>query len=243
MRKIMSEWNSAKKEIWILLVIVFAGWVVGEIITGVVMYTDKYAEMFSVGGITAMTAALIIVLIVSIVQMMISYELAISMGRTRREFLLGMSICIMLQTIIIAAFTILVSHLGHVTKALLYPNREWASDTEFVGIITFDVLKTYWWVLAILIILPPILGCTVCGLIKRFGSKAAWCLWAVYMIFVLIAPNIIRMLDDSQQGSFLWQASYVLSHIPAGAYVVVATGVILSLFLWNVKYLLKARVG
>ena len=166
------------------------------------------AEIWLCMGTMITQILLVIFIIMSGIGYHSEFMLALSMGRTRKEF---MGSYALRQILSIGVCYLLIQVLYRVEMAvypLLFPGL--SNEVEFTFV-------TSWW-LPLFIPLLMMLSMFVGALYSRFGKKWMGVLWVIWMACCFGLP---RLIPDEPQESHLFQ---FLTHIPGGIWL--ALGVV-----------------
>ncbi len=237
MKNITKELKFCYIDILQLALIPLGGWLIGETIIAVAIKVFNESTYFSVGSIIALSVLGVIMLILPTTQILTNFSLCVSMGRTRKQYLLGISLVLIVQTISLMVFTFLLSNLSYVIKEILYKNS--TNNYSFNGIISIELIINNFWIVLIAPFVFTTIALTVSALIKKFSSKVLWVIWAVYMVCVL---SITARLDNLVNMQFISNFIITISSLPP--YVLIGIGIFIWLIILivSIKYLLKASV-
>lgn len=122
------------------------------------------------------------------------FNLYISMGGTRKTFIISMWLISAIKYV--AVF--LLAFVMHKIQNAVLPGRLFADIGFF--------FKSY--ACIIVIVMLPLIELLVGSLILRFGTKAYWVIWGIYMVLSMLPANIEKAMEnkgDSLLKSFwLW---------------------------------------
>ncbi|MEG0899125.1 MAG: hypothetical protein RSF40_05370 [Oscillospiraceae bacterium] len=157
-------------------------------------------------------------------------SLAISMGRTRKDYIIGSLVTLTIHQVIVYVLCVFLSNISGFAAQLILKNV--LPDGDFWGVImgTKILMKV------LIAIAAAILGSTLLGLIgaaftTRFGMKALWVIWAIYMIAIFAGSNLKVIVE--RYFSFLLK-------IPPYIAIIVAIIAIGAVLIYSIKVLLKA---
>ncbi len=220
-----------------MLFLPIGAWIFGEIITAVIIVASNEDSYFTVGGIVALSLTGIVLLILPTMQILINFSLCVSMARTRKQYLIGISLTIMLEAIAMIIVALIMSNLSYIIKAVFYSNLP--VEEQFSGIISMQLALNYIWLLAVVPIAVTTVGLAVSALFKRYSSKVLWVIWAIYMVLVLsLSSNLERIFNIPIINTII---STVFS-LPPAIPITIAIAIWLIVLFFSVKSLLKASV-
>lgn len=196
------------------------GFMVGFGILCAIMFLDGDAEKwFCLGTLVALFALVMCAVIFYGLAYRQELNLALSMGRTRRQFVCAY---VLRQLVYLVA--------GYVLVLLLY-RLELALGAKIFAAyrreIDFGFLTDWRYVLAAI---PAITLVTlfIGTLYSYFGKKAGWILYALWMALGILGPRMISA--DPEDTSFLGQAGMglmgALQAVPAGMWVVISVAAV-----------------
>ena len=143
------------------------------------------------------------------------FMLALSMGRTRKEFMVSYT----LRQILTFAVAYLMIHVIYRAEMAIYPLMfpHLANGVEFTFI-------TSWW-LPLLIPLMTMLSMFIGALYSRFGKKWMGVLWAIWMVCCFVLP---RLIPDDPETSPVFM---FLVNLPGGLWLAAAVVAFLGMLI------------
>ena len=219
-------------EVLQFLAVAFGSYVFGIIVMMIIRAnTMEENECVTLGMLIAMAALVFIHFFGIIFSFVGEFNMAISMGATRRAYVGSYALFNMAE---LAGLELLLFVLGKIEAALMrviYPQCE----------IILDVTQYFQWKY----LLAVIVGMTVVELflgaaILRFGMKAFWVVWAIWMFLTLVpvklSENEVMAAKMHQLGEQIGLENIVQYLFAAG----VVAAVIMAVLGWNL--LKKQRV-
>lgn len=224
--------KTRKMEVLQFLAVAFGSYVFGIIVMMIIRAnTMEENECVTLGMLIAMAALVFIHFFGIIFSFVGEFNMAISMGATRRAYVGSYALFNMAE---LAGLELLLFVLGKIELALIsviYPQCE----------IILDVTQYFQWKY----LLAVIVGMTVVELflgavILRFGMKAFWVVWAIWMFLTLVpaklSENEVMAAKMHQLGEQIGLENIVQYLFAAG----VVAAVIMAVLGWN--FLKKQRV-
>lgn len=175
-KRIIDTWKLTATELYVTLLFMLGCGIFGLIIEGVVLTVDAEANSAIIGTLFAIFVGIFANWLFGIFAFGNSFNTVMSLGSTRKEFLIANGVTdyvnVIIETIAIIIFYFVESFLCKVIYA----------DREFDNLVWF--LADYRIVLGIIIILPAIkmLGG---ALILKFKKVAYWIMWALWIVTFL----------------------------------------------------------
>ncbi len=146
-------------------------------------------EYLKLGTLVAMLFSIIVLLFSAIFSLKTDFDLAISMGRTRKCFVPARYLLCAADCMVCMVGFMLISRMEDAVYRFLYP--------EAVSIWNVDVLfaKPVCWVGFLLA--TPALIMLMGGLFIKFSTKFFWFFWVVWMVCWLGGPRILSASEES----------------------------------------------
>ncbi len=224
--------KTRKMEVLQFLAVAFGSYVFGIIVMMIIRAnTMEENECVTLGMLIAMIVLVFIHFFGIIFSFVGEFNMALSMGATRKSFVGSYALFNMVE---LAGLELLLFVLGKIELALIsviYPQCE----------IILDVTQYFQWKY----LLAVIVGMTVVELflgavILRFGMKAFWVVWAIWMFLTLVpaklSENEVMAAKMHQLGEQIGLENIVQYLFAAG----VVAAVIMAVLGWN--FLKKQRV-
>ena len=236
--------QSVKKEIqverdsfWQFPLVVAGLWVFGMVLGLIITFASGENEEFvPMGFILALVGAVISIFFVG-AQMHMGFKLAVGMGTTRKSYLgsyYAVSFLLCLECYVVAVCTILLD------KAI------WAlgfSHMKFLFSLP-DYVPLFWWpiILVAAAAVSALAGAFFAALIYKWGQKAFWILWSVWMIGFVLLPQLASRWKDTAVAKFVFSIGGLLGAIPLWGWGVIALSVLALMPLTTVLIMRKEAV-
>lgn len=223
--------KTRKMEVLQFLVAAFGGYVFGIIVMMIIRANTVEKECVTLGMLIGMIILVFMHFFGITFSFVGEFNMALSMGATRKSFVGSYALFNMVE---LAGLELLLFVLGKIELALIsviYPQCE----------IILDVTQYFQWKY----LLAVIVGMTVVELflgavILRFGMKAFWVVWAIWMFLTLVpvklSENKVMAAKMHQLGEQIGLENIVQYLFAAG----VVAAVIMAVLGWNL--LKKQRV-
>lgn len=208
------------------------GWMLAFFLLGLLMVwfivgvTGDETTWFPMGGLLA-AVGIFIFAILCFLSYHQDFMLALSLGRTRKEFMLFFAIEQLIWVVAAYIGVILVTVLEEVMYSQLFPGMP--------GEISFVPILTDWRVflpcIAALVILPMFLG----ALYSRFGKRFGIILYFIWLVLCLVLPRLVERLESH------WNLN-LLEKIPVLGWIVLGIGALAAMLITTVKLGMKQTV-
>lgn len=203
MDAIRREWRAQWRNLLPQLMMVVAGFVLGRLIALVVELVSHEKEWVPLGALLAAFGLLAIFFTVAM-QFVMGLNHAILMSRTRIGFMIGNYLMGMLVLLLGLLLMIALGWMEYVTAS--------TADAQLLGI--FRKIAA--------VLLHPLflIGFPVCGvifadfigaLLARYGKRAGWTLWAIWMLGSLVLPRMAEA--SSGKDTLLTRAGQALGKL------------------------------
>ena len=231
-RTIIGQLRLARSSYLLSDAMILIGGILGTVIFELIMRLEEVHSddptTFEMAFVCGMLCYVINFFVSSISAMGQNFNNTISMGRTRRNFFIGYTLSCLINTFA-SAVTLFVIYLTEQWRL-----HAWWSDypceTNFSSFFAPGVLC---FAIILLAILQEFIGFAI----LRFGKKAFWVLWAIWMLSFIGIPRII---DDVQDGKNSPLADFGRFLIDAGSKVPTALwfvlGGVIGLVLFLISY-------
>ncbi len=241
---IMAELKFNYKDTFIFMCVTFFAWLFGEVLFAVLSVFIKELNVYiPVGAIVLAFTALIIMLIFPVISNYTTFNIAVGMGRTRKQFLIGVIIyqCLsILVTLLFSSFLVLVG--SSVIKNMLYGYMLESSYTDGWYIVG-KIYASYWWAIFIIALLGSLCSIVFMALMKKFSKKFFWVVWGIWMLFSLGMSSMVSMITGMMENEAVMSVVSVLQNVPVGVYGVFGTLFFVAVNAWAINYMLKASVS
>lgn len=187
--------------LWQSALIVGGAWLLGEIIFFCIVYFTREQEYFPLATLMACITLTLCLVLFPAYYFSCGYEQALSMGCSRRRFLLGMSLALVGQIVCYLALVCVLAAAEYGLFRLLCP-RGFAS----AELAELAALGQYWWALLLLPLEVLCVGLLLGALVQRWGRRALWGLWGVYMAVVLLGAFAPELVSGAPRDTLLLRA-------------------------------------
>lgn len=176
-------------ELLIYGLITAGGGIFGMIIMLVILACGGMdGEYFKVGTIGAMMFSVMILLFSGIFSLKNDFDLAISMGKTRKYFVPARYLMFVADWLICGSLPILISRIEDVIYKFFCPEVICSAD---VGML---FAKPVYWISILLVV--PIVSVLLGGLFLKFSTKFFWFFWALWMLASLVVPRLFSAAEE-----------------------------------------------
>lgn len=191
MKVIYETWKLNKKDLLIILGPMAGAWLFGVIIVAVIMNVpaleaEDYALM---GGFMMLIVWVAVNLFVGAFTLEKQFGMAVSMGRSRKEFILTYWIIYTLNVLLEFFSIILLDKVERVLASWLYRGMPCDFDP-------MPYLLDWRLILGILIVVPAV-NLFLGMLIMKFQRKAFWGIWVVWMLGSIGLPRLVHFVDEN----------------------------------------------
>lgn len=200
----------------------FIAWMAGFGMLHLIM-ADDGTSWLAVGTLLGGVIAGIVSLLVSVFSLGILFNTQVGMGCTRRRFFISYYLVGCTMNLLLVLFLILLCAVESALCARIYPGM----GTEF------DLMPWLWKAGIPAALAIPAAGGFCGALILRFGKKAFWALWCVWMFVFLGVPNISNAVEDAPSSFFGMlgrQAMRAFGAVPASAWILLGAAAVLLCF-------------
>ena len=190
LKNICSVWKMNKKELMIMLLILNVCGIIGMGLMPVLRYVDEEIPFLALGAILMVVLWLLINLCLSLFSYQNTFDLIVSMGCRRKDFIISQ---------IITVYINMLFELGVIGFIYLIEKMLYRCVYSAYGI---DDITSYIWkpqMIWMLFLLIPACRLLVGALILKYKKKAFWILWAIWMVCSLGCGRFITYLLENQQ--------------------------------------------
>lgn len=190
MRTLKQVYLANKKDILIYLLVALIVGIIGIGMVILVMAVEGSGESYAqMGALMSLMISLILFFFAGIFSVGYEFNLAVSMGKTRKWFLLAEYLMLVLD---IAAPMLVIIGIGF-AENLLYERLYPGAECEFF--IVNSLLQPK-------VILSIVLGGAMVvlllgALVTRFATKAAWIVWALWMVVCIGFSKLVPVMTDT----------------------------------------------
>lgn len=207
---------------WIWYGVITAGvWLIGCIVFIIILEHEREGTYFELGTIMGCTVVVMMGIFTSIVQIRLSFDMEVSMGCTRLRFFISHYIVNIVMNVLIVLLLMLLCTVEKEIYATVFPGIKEEADI-MGGLVRLAVP---------LALAGPALGGLGGALVMRFGQKAFWAEWAVWMLLCVGGPRIIAAAEDAPQSLFGMIGKgvlQILNVLPVDGWIIGGTAVCLG---------------
>lgn len=220
-----------KTELLQFLGITAVGYLIGLIIVFIVMNATKENSYATVGTMLAVIVFAFMNLFGISFSFMGDFNMAVSMGVTRKSFVAGYALFNLLEIAVLEVEIILFGMFEKFMLKTAFPQASMEIDLT-----TFFTWKYLLGAMVVFTVLEMLLG----AVILRYGVKAFWVLWAIWMIVCLAPMNIEK--NEKLSGELAKLGLFLGGTLtPQGMVVlVIVLTIVVAAITWNI--LRKQRV-
>ncbi len=237
MNAIKQELKVNGKDLFIMLLIQLCFFLFGMILVSVILFFDKNeATYFSMGLLFSLITVLFSSMIYDGLVYQTRYQLAISMGRSRRGLLLSYFATVPLRSLILIGSAWVLGKVELLLYRILYPTL--TNEVDFYVI--FD-----WRIILPAVIVVTVLGLFIAAIYGRFGQKG----WMVFYFGMLACcflfarvSKLVGSLEHTGFGRFLDGAKRILGSIGISGWIVLGVIALLMLLGIALKQMLRQPV-
>ena len=189
---IKKQFKLRKEEIVLAGIIECVTFILGMIILALlVRFDDTTDTVFELGSIFAFSSTIFTTFIMIFATFGVSFNNAICMGRTRKSFVTSYTVVTLCVTCAIILIAFMFSIIEKSLYTFLYPDHIFGYVA--VNHITPFIVVT---VILIEVIVPMFIG----TILAKYGMKAFWILWAIWMFGCIVLPKMVgRMIGNSYE--------------------------------------------
>lgn len=218
---ILKMFSQRRDEFFLMLVCIFIGFVIGVALLAVIISMDgEQGETFLVGTLIMLVMLGFVETMVGTAGIKTHFNLTVGMGITRKKFLSSYLVISLLIYIagIFCSYVMSFAEKGIIS--VFYP------DYEYNNIIEKFLYSPY--ILIIAVLLTAVQFC-VAGFGMKYGNKAYWIAYALFMVLCLLASRTDTILEAD--------SNTILAGIFRGG-----AGLFTKLGPWNMLILLLAGI-
>ncbi len=239
MRDITKEIRVSYDDVLKTLLVPLGGWLLGEIIAVSVAVSTSEGMFISMGSLFAYIATAIIMLILPLTQVLINFDIAVSMGRTRKKYLAGITLVLLVEIVGMLAVATLLSGISYTVKTMFFSDVPF---TNVFSVFTHEFVSRFWYVVPTIPVVFVIFAFIVSALVKKFTAKVLWVFWAVYMVAIFTVTSSASRRVNLTDTPVIATIINALALIPPYIYIILAIAFVALSLVLSIKYLLKASV-
>lgn len=179
----------SKDEFWVYSGFAFGGGIFGIIISLILMNQDAMeGEYATIGAMIGVIMGAIILLVLESLSLQQDFNLAISLGKTRKHYIPARFLFMVVNSALFVAAISVIGLIEHFLYSTCFPGT----------VCGFDMLELLLHpvsLIGFLFLLPAIILLGGACFLK-FGAKCAWVFWALWMIFCIGFPKMMNEIHE-----------------------------------------------
>lgn len=237
MKAIKQEWQVNGNDFLGLLVIQLAVFVFGIIMVSIILALDVGAETyFSMGLLFALIVAVFAGFIYDGLLYQTRFQLAITMGRSRRGLILSHMVFAPLRTLALIGTAWVLGKLELVLYGLIYPTL--SNEVDFFVVYSWEFILPA-------VILVTVFGLFIAAIYGRFGRKGGMVLYFGFLIICLGFSRLAKLFSDlhfTRFGKFVMRIVNFADSLGPIPWIVAGVIVILLMLAFSVRQMLRQPV-
>ena len=242
-------WKSIKREIsvnrdslWQSELLLVGACLVGETVAFCILhFLDEEPEFIPMGIILTTVAAIVCAVLFPSYYFSCGYEQALTLGCTRGRFLAGELVLALLHIVLLLATAglAILADLGfyRVFYPQVYARIDWEdfppdADLLLAAAVAVAALLSF--------------GLFFGAMLQRWGKRAFWVLWGVFMAFTYLSGPVIHLLERNSEDSLLGRMAAsvgrMLAFLPASVYLCIAGAALLGAGVFGAVLLLRGSI-
>ena len=165
----------------------------------------------SIGGVVALGAAGLVFFVSGAVQFSSSFHLAITMGCTRRAYLLSAFVANVVLALAALLATWPISPLARLAKQVLFPMAPLEGGSLYSAVPALWVFEGLIWMVPMIALTVVAAGGVMGGLMQRFGQAGFWVVWVFSMLLGACAGRMAELIVSAQSGLLFRIKQFFLS--------------------------------
>ena len=234
---IKKQFKLRKDEIVIVGRIECVTFILGMIMLALIVKFDNTTDkVFELGSIIAIAISLFTTFILIFATFGVSFNNAVCMGRTRKAFVTSYVVVTFCMTCAILIVGFLLSFVERLLCTIIYPNYifEYVAMNHITPMIVLAIIL-------IEVIVPVFIG----TLLARYGMKAFWIMWVIWMFGFTVLPRMMNNIyenDHSVIGEIERKLVSTLGGISIASWYVIGGIVLLLMLVTTINLIRKQGV-
>ena len=201
--------------------IVTGVWFIGCIVFNIMLANKDETTYIELGTIMGCSVIIMMGIFTAMLQIRINFNIEVSMGCTRLRFFTSFYIVNVVMNALMVLLLILLCAAERGIYGMIFPGIKEEAD----------IMR---WILRLAVSLAlagPMIGGFSGSLVMRFGQKAFWAVWAVWMLLCIGTPRIIDAAKDAPQSLFGMIGKgvlQILNVLPVDGWIIGGTAVCLG---------------
>lgn len=179
----------SKDEFFVFSGFAFFGGIFGIVVSLILMNMDAMeGEYATIGAMIGVIMGTILLFVLEILSMQQDFNLAISLGKTRKHYIPARFLFEVVNCGLCVATISVIGLIEHFLYSTFFPGTVCGFDM-------LELLLHPVFLIGFLFLLPAI---TLLGgaCFLKFGAKCAWVFWALWMIFCIGFPRMINAIEE-----------------------------------------------
>lgn len=195
MKKAVNMWKLYLPELYQMLVIMLIGEIFGIVIVRIIVSVDSTVKGYAViGSFIAICFGMFVTMLACIFSYGTKFNLAVSMGCTRKEFFFahwtGTFLFVLIEIVAVLIYGLLETGIDR----MMYANTFLSEELNLLS-----YLLNYKVIIALLLLVPAC-GIFAGSLLMKFQMKAFWVLWALWMLVFLGGAKVGDIISENPNG-------------------------------------------
>lgn len=225
-------WNNCKKQLilhracfWESWLVTAGAWLAGDILSVMLLIFSDSTKYVSIGGILGIFGAVLFSMGIGVGFFSAYYETALSMGQTRKGYIVSAFTTNFMVLISNLLLLLPLSSISELARRTFFSSL--ATADGFYGIFNIDFVIQWWWVGLLASFFMVCCGMCIGALIQRWGRKAFWVLWGVYIVGFLFGGKFAHIMKNINPSSVTGRFFTAVSNfLPQGNGLILVFGVI-----------------
>ncbi|WP_367924496.1 hypothetical protein [uncultured Ruthenibacterium sp.] len=177
-------------------------WLLVEVVSDIGLTVAKSNEWFSAAGAAALFGVGIVGFLVSMVQYSSNFEMAVSMGRTRKGYLISSVVANVVFTTVFALLAYPLSWFSEGLRRLLFatmPLSEGTLVTSNAGLMVFHKM---FWLIPMGALTAVALGAVIGACCQRWGQYGFLIVWLGGIALSTLSGKLVELYAEGKTGIF-----------------------------------------
>lgn len=204
LKAIKRELKGALPILWLALGIGWGIALVAEAVVNIITASRGSQDdgWLSIGGVMALFAVTLVFFVGGVVQFSSSFQLAVTMGCTRRVYLLSA----LVANVVLAFGAMLamwpVNPLAWLAKQAFFPAVPLEGGSLHSAMPALWVFEGHIWMLPLIALTVVAFGGMMGGMMQRFGQAGFWVVWVFSMLLGASVGKVADIIASAQNGLF-----------------------------------------
>lgn len=235
---IKKQFQIRKNELIFLGVSEVAVFILGVILQVLIFNLDEDVHsVFELGTLIAFCFSLFVLMMFVLATFGVNFEYAVRMGRTRKSFLIAYIAVTLCHTFVAIITGFILSLIEKQLYTQLY--SQYFYDNMVLAHITPLIVIV---VIFVEVIIPMFVG----ALLLKYGMKAFWILWAIWMIGTVAIPKIFKSAienENSVLGIFERKLAASLGGINIAFWIIIGGVILIIMLISTFNMILNQRAN